>query len=254
MQGKEGTAVLETIHPGQSASSVSQPDDFTTPPLCPCVRCGVWCMCVPSLPIHLEIMHPPSPSVFSLLPCSRDRPVFLNYEQVPCPALSRPAFPCFFLILITQSSVRVPETCLWSGPGWYVCTYMCSVLSPPPSILCVCVCTHLQHRVYVCSRSWPHCRMDPTDGHLETQTCKHSNYPVGLHVRCRCSSSPSPMCLPISVYLPILHPSISLVQDPPRSHSLPTAAQSIESTSSVHLTALQEIHWIVEKGARLITR
>lgn len=53
--------------------------------------------------------------------------------------VSRPAFPCFFLILITLSSVRVPETCLWSGPGWYVCTCMCSVLSPPPSILCVCM-------------------------------------------------------------------------------------------------------------------
>lgn len=28
-------------------------------------------------------------------------------------------------------------------------------------------------------------------------TCKHSNYPVGLYVRCSCSSSPSHMCLPI---------------------------------------------------------
>lgn len=35
-----------------------------TPPLC--AVCGV-CVCsVPSLPIHLEIMHPPSPSAFFL--------------------------------------------------------------------------------------------------------------------------------------------------------------------------------------------
>lgn len=132
-------------------------------------------------------------------------------NKVPCPALSRPAFPCFFLILVTLNSVRVPETCLWSGPGWYVCT--CALSSPLPPRYCVYVCTHPQHRVYVCSRSWPHCRMDPADGDLETQThASTQTSVVGLYVRCSCSSSPSPVCLPICSY--ILHPSLSCTRPP----------------------------------------
>lgn len=131
--------------------------------------------------------------------------------------------------------------------------YMCSVLCLLP-LDTPCVYVPTRSIAFMFVREAGRTLGRTQDGDLETQTCKHSNYPVGLHVRCSCSSSPSPMCLPISIYLLILHPSISLVRDPPRSHSLPTAAQSIEPTSSVHLTALQEIHWIVEKGARLITR
>lgn len=132
--------------------------------------------------------------------------------------------------------------------------YMCSVLSPPPSILCVCMYSPAASRLCLFEKlaalsdgpnGW-------TPGNPNMQALKLPSRPA------------CPMqlqFLPISHVPAHLHLSncssfthLSLVRDPPRSHSLPTAAQSIESTSSVHLTALQEIHWIVEKGARLITR
>lgn len=192
----------------------------------PCVLvCGVWCVvcgvCVfrPFPSIFRSCIPPPPPSSLSL-PCSRDRP-FLTMNKCLVLPVSRPAFPCFFLILITLNSVRVPETCLWSGPGWYVCTCMCSVLSPPPRYS-VCVCIHPQHRVYVCSRSWPHCRMDPTDGHLETQThastqttqsaCMSDAAAVPPHLPCAC---PSPSICSSFTHLSLLSktPTVPLPPD-----------------------------------------
>lgn len=237
MQGKEGTAVLETIQSSQSASTVSPPLNPTLPASLPV--CGVVCVCcVPST--LRSCIPPPSPSCPP--PSSSPHPsLYLPTSALSC--LSCPAFPCFFLILIAPNSGGFLRH-VFSRVGVGTCAHV--LPSSPPSTLET-TCIDPLRRLCLFEKLTA-----PIDGpngwRPGTPNMQALKLPALLahapYVRCSCSSCPSPMCQPST------HPPFHvLVQDPPRSHSLPTPAVVHRAHLTCPPDSPQGSHWIAERGS-----